>query len=147
MRIWWRLTPLIQTLGKLDFSVHPVLHQTMSGEKRFSPSHYFWRFEQFESKVSGFVETFELSCNMSVASPPLSSTLWLFIFIHNNNNNNHGLPSMGSVGSKSVAAKAPRRGLDCLRITCIVEMRPGHHVMNIVMLAMILMNCGDDSPC
>ena len=36
------------------------------------------------------------------------------------------LPSMGSVGSKSIAAKAPRRRLDCLRVTCIVKMGPDH---------------------
>ena len=36
------------------------------------------------------------------------------------------LPSMGSIGSKSIAAKAPRRRLDCLCVTCIVKMGPAH---------------------
>ena len=49
--------------------------------KRLSSSHYFCR-EQFELKVSGFVESFELLCNMSVARSPLSSTLKM---INNNN--------------------------------------------------------------
>ena len=41
--------------------------------------------EQFELKVSGFVETFELSCSMSVASLPLSSRLGILPVILINN--------------------------------------------------------------
>ena len=48
---------------------------------------------------------------------------------NNNNNNNNSinylLPRMGSIGSKPIAAKTPRRRLDRFSVTCIVKMGPG----------------------
>ena len=63
------------------------LHQTMSRKRIFLllPFLAVGGWEQFELKVSGFVETFELSCSMSVASLPLSSRLRILPVILINN--------------------------------------------------------------
>ena len=92
---WWNTWKMIMASVMITDVMRKLCHQQLQCLSRvqcarlclgkiLSSSHYFCR-EQFELKVSGFVESFELLCNMSVARSPLSSTLKMI----NNNNSEH----------------------------------------------------------
>ena len=89
---WWNTWKMIMASVMITDVMRKLCHQQLQCLSRvqctrlclgkiLSSPHYFCR-EQFELKVSGFVESFELLCNMSVARSPLSSTLKM---INNNN--------------------------------------------------------------
>ena len=81
------------------------------------------------SKRSTFISNININLNLKNNS---NTNIKDKINANNNNNNNNNnnsinylLPRMGSIGSKPIAAKTPRRRLDRFSVTCIVKMGPG----------------------